>query len=296
MLAPQPQSRQSSGTAHAGDAVSLIKRGGPAGAWCKVRVRVATGWLLCEALSSATPAAESHQPARHGSHALNCDATCPRAPLFPTPPVLSLVDQEVLALCPARPDVSVSEGDVRRFMAAHVDDRRIQAALSVAGRSRSRAANIDWLTSLWVGKGPRNAFTHVFCGDDWTTGSVGGLHFLPRYAQLEAEGKLCYQGPVHGEAAAERGQYLIRFRAMPPWSCAVKRTGGFTEEHDPITLVAAATRAFAKCCPRGQSSPGGVFRAPDLSPAHFQIWCGSRNGSFGIASFYPTDAAITCGD
>ena len=39
-------------------------------------------------------------------------------------------DREILALCPARPDATVTREDVRRFFAAHYDDKRIQAALS----------------------------------------------------------------------------------------------------------------------------------------------------------------------
>lgn len=229
--------------------------------------------------------------------ATGCSTTCDSAPLFAKPPPLSAMDREVLDLCPARPDVSVSEGDVRRFLSRHYDDPRLQRALSVAGRPGARQANIDWLTGLWVSTGPRNAFTHVFCGDDWQRGPIGGLHFLPRYAQLEAEGRLCYQGPVRGAAALKGDAYLIRFKGVAPWSCGEKRVGGFSRGPDAVGLMSIGTRAFARCCARGGAKKeGGVYSAPDLGGTNWRIWCGTRNGTYGIATLHPTDDKATCGE
>ncbi|MCP3101316.1 EndoU domain-containing protein [Myxococcus sp. K15C18031901] len=229
--------------------------------------------------------------------ATGCATTCSRAPLFAKSPALSDMDRAVLDLCPARPDTSVSAGDVRRFVARHVNDPRLQLALSAAGRPGARQANIDWLTSLWVGTGPRNAFTHVFCGDDWDRGPIGGLHFLPRYAQLEAQGKVCYGGPVSGGAAKRGGQYLIRYQGVAPWSCGEKKVGGFTESPDAVGLLSIGTRAFARCCARdGAKKEGGVYAAKDLGGTNWRIWCGTRNGTYGIATLHPTDDAATCGE
>jgi hypothetical protein len=229
--------------------------------------------------------------------ATGCATTCNRAPLFSKPPALTPLDREVLDMCPARPDVSVSTGDVQRFFARHLSDARIQTALSAAGRPGSRQGNIEWLTSLWTGSGPKNAFTHVFCGDDWSRGPIGGLHFLPRYAQLEAEGKLCYQGPARGGVAERGGQYLIRFRGVAPWSCGEKKIGGFSRTPDAVGLVAVGTRAFVRCCARdGGKKEGGVYSAKDLGGTNWRIWCNTRNGTYGIATLYPTDEKATCGD
>lgn len=228
--------------------------------------------------------------------ASGCATTCTRR-LFAQPPALSAADREILALCPARPDASVSAGDAQRFFSAHYADPRLQRALSAAGRPGSREANVQWLTSLWVGTGPRNAFTHVFCGDDWSREHIGGLHFLPRYAQLESEGKLCFDGPVKGGAPVQGGNYLVRFRGVAPWSCATKPVGGFPKTMDPVALVAIGTRAFTRCCERaGGSREGGVYSAPDLGGGRWQVFCGTRNGTYGIATLYPTDARPTCGD
>jgi hypothetical protein len=229
--------------------------------------------------------------------ATGCATTCDSKPLFGKLPRLTAQDREVLDMCPARPDVSVSAGDVQRFFSRHLDDPRIQTALSAAGRPGSRQGNLEWLTSLWVSTGPRNAFTHVFCGDDWQRGPIGGLHFLPRYAQLEAEGKLCYEGPARGGSELKGDQYVIKFRGVAPWSCGEKKLGGFSRSPDAVGMVAIGTRAFARCCARGGAKKeGGVYSAPDLGGTNWRIWCGTRNGTYGIATLHPTDEKATCGD
>ncbi|CAM4497838.1 MULTISPECIES: EndoU domain-containing protein [Myxococcus] len=331
----QPESRKVVFTVEAGRPYPLLKKGGPNRAWCKLSGASAEGWVLCEgspestapappsaaALVAADRAHSARQVTMRGpagrvaardadndgdeelagsaswKPATGCSTTCDSAPLFAKPPPLSAMDREVLDLCPARPDVSVSEGDVRRFLSRHYDDPRLQRALSVAGRPGARQANIDWLTGLWVSTGPRNAFTHVFCGDDWQRGPIGGLHFLPRYAQLEAEGRLCYQGPVRGAAALKGDAYLIRFKGVAPWSCGEKRVGGFSRGPDAVGLMSIGTRAFARCCARGGAKKeGGVYSAPDLGGTNWRIWCGTRNGTYGIATLHPTDDKATCGE
>jgi len=277
-----------------GKAYRVLKTGGPEDRWCKLETPSGPGWVVCADASGAAPSTSS---AASGSGAgRSCPTRCDATPLFAAMPALTATDREVLQMCPARPDASVSRGDVERFFRAHLDDPRIQRALSRAGRSGNREDNVAWLTGLWVGTGPRNAFTHVFCGDDWTRGKVGGLHWLPRYVQLEQDGKVCYRGPAHGSAALEHGQYTFRFVGVSPWSCAVKDVGGFTEDHDPVTLAALGTRAFVRCCPREGRNAIGVYAAGDLGGQRFKIACGTRNGTYGIATFYPVDAPPTCAE
>ncbi|RKG86941.1 hypothetical protein D7W82_15065 [Corallococcus sp. CA049B] len=330
----QPESAKVVFSVQPGVSYPLMKKGGPDRAWCKLQGPKAEGWVLCDGTPTdavqkapdtdalvradhentrqqqaarADKAAEVDEetvavraPAGRAAapgDAAACASTCDQPPLFAKAPALSAMDREVLDLCPARPDASVSAGDVQRFFAKHYDDARMQRALSAAGRPGSRQANIEWLTSLWVSTGPRNAFTHVFCGDDWQRGPIGGLHFLPRYAQLEAEGKVCYQGPVRGEDAVRGEQYLIRFKGLSPWSCGVKRTGGFSTSQDAVSIAAIGTRAFARCCARGGAKKeGGVYSAPDVGGGNWRIWCGTRNGTYGIATLHPTDEAATCAE
>jgi hypothetical protein len=101
---------------------------------------------------------------------------------------------------------------------------------------------------------------------------------------------------VKRSGAVTGGQYLIRYKGVAPWSCGEKKVGGFPVEHDPVTLMAIGVRAFAKCCHRSTSSDGGVFQASDLGGVRYQIWCGTRNGTYGIATLYPTNDRATCGE
>lgn len=280
-----------------GKSYPLLKVGGPDHRWCKLETPSGQGWVLCARPTPGplpTPTSTDHGPTWSGNG--KCASTCNVVPLFPAMPTLTSVDREVLQMCPARPDASVSRGDVERFFRAHLDDPRLQRALSRAGRSGNREDNVAWLTGLWVGTGPRNAFTHVFCGDDWTRAKIGGLHWLPRYVQLEQEKKLCYAGPVRRGGPLRDGEYTLKFTGVSPWSCAVKDVGGFTEDHDPLTLVALGTRAFVRCCPREGHNAVGVYAAQDLGGQRFKIACGTRNGTYGIATFYPVDDMPTCAE
>jgi hypothetical protein len=280
-----------------GQSYPILKVGGPKGQWCKLETPRGAGWILCAA--PREEAGARRPPRTSGpvwSGGGQCATRCDVVPLFPHMPELSPVDREVLQMCPARPDASVARGDVERFFRAHIDDPRLQRALSAAGRSGNRDENIAWLADLWVGTGPRNAFTHVFCGDDWQRPSIGGLHWLPRYVQLEQEKKVCYAGPVRRGGPVRDGEYLFKFTGVLPWSCGTKAVGGFTEDHDPVTLVALGTRAFVRCCARNGRSGVGVYAARDLGGQHFRIACGTRNGTYGIATFYPVDDTVTCAE
>jgi hypothetical protein len=312
----QPESKRVVFTVEPDVSYPLVKKGGPGRKWCKLRGPGSSeGWVLCDgadetAVTAAPSAAElvaADKPLTAeavppvAKMASGCATTCNNPPLFSTPPQLSAVDRELLALCPARPDVSVSAGDVQRFFSNHYDDPRIQRALAASGRTRqgssSKQANVEWLTSLWVSTGPRNAFTHVFCGDDWLRGPIGGLHYMARYAQLEAEGKLCYDGPARGDRALQGDNYLIKFRGAAPWSCGVKKIGGFSRSQDAVSIAAIGTRAFVRCCARGGAKKeGGVYSAPDLGGTSWKIFCGTRNGTYGIATLYPTDERPTCSE
>jgi len=265
-----------------GKSYPLLRLGGPGRAWCKLQTPHGEGWVVCARPEQELPppGAKPRSPVRWSGNG-KCATACEVRGLFAeAPPALTPADREVLQMCPARPDASVSRGDVERFFRAHLDDPRIQRALSAAGRPGDREAAVEWLTGLWVGSGPRNAFTHVFCGDDWGRDSIGGLHWLPRYVQLESEKKVCYAGPARRGGVFWDGVYLFKFTGVLPWSCGVKEVGGFTAEHDPVTMVGVATRAFVRCCLRWGKNALGVYAANDVGPQRWRIACGTRNGTY----------------
>jgi hypothetical protein len=312
----EPESSQAVFTVEPDTSYPLLKKGGPGRKWCKLRGATAEGWVLCDraeetAVTAAPAAAElaaaDKEPALLAHHAAiptgpqECAATCEHPRLFTERPALSEVDREVLALCPSQPEGSVSAEAIHQFFSTHYEDKALQHALAAAGRTvagpEARQANLTWLTGLWVGTASRNAFTYVFCGDDWAHGLIGGLHFLPRYAQLEAEGKLCFTGPAKGEEALQGDNYLIQFRGVAPWSCGEKKLGGFSRSQDALSIAAIGAQAFANCCARaGAKTEGGVYAVPGLGGASWKIRCGTRNGTYGISSLYPTSESPTCAE
>ena len=60
-----------------------------------------------------------------------------------------------------------------------------------------------------------------------------------------------------------------------------------------LDLLTAGTRAFAACCMGRETRDRGLYAGP--RGVTFQIWCGERNGRFGIATFYPSAGPPDCG-
>jgi hypothetical protein len=212
----QPGGKHVSFPVEAGKRYTVLKHGGPGGTWCKLAPPTGgtPGWIPCDGSPAVAGGERTAQSVGGKAH---CATSCSTQPLFAKLPELTPLDREVLGICPARPDASATLEDVRRFIGMHVDDPRVQRALSAAGRPGDRSANVEWLASLWVGKGPRNAFSH------WHPCLCPVLQ------------------PIHGQQG--------RRRLRGP-------------------------------------GPGGVT---------YRIWCGTRNGSYGIATLYPTAERATCG-
>lgn len=254
--------------------------------------------LVLILLATLPAAARSHRHRQRGGE--TCAATCSQKPLFSPSKLLHAVDGEVLELCPAPPQTRIEPEAVRSFFAAHLRDARLaQAVATVAPFATDTTARASFLASIWSGPARRNAFTHVLCGDDWDKDKLGGLHLEDRYRELEAEGKLCYDGPARSGPACDGRQCVIRYHGVANFSCGRKDTGGFAQGLDAIDLLAAGTRAYGACCmgggparPGARLREGGRYAGP--RGVTFQIWCGERNGAPGIATFYPVEGAPDC--
>ena len=259
---------------------------------------VAAALLALPASAKRIKAVPAPKPA--AGPAASCAATCPNQPLYADPKEPAAIDAEVLGLCPTKAGDRIEPDDARAFFKKHLVDPRLAAALrEAAPHAPNDSARATWLAEIWTGPARRNAFTNVLCGDDWDREKPGGLHLEARYAQLEREGKICYGGPAHGGPAHDgqpcvSGQCMIRFGGLRGFSCGVMaETGGFLQEFDALDLLTAGTRAFAACCMRREKRDRGLYAGP--RGVTFQIWCGERNGRFGIAGFYPSAGPPDCG-
>src|SRR5215510_4082753 len=146
----QPESHTVVDHLEKGKSYRLLKIGGPDMRWCKLETPSGEGWVLCAGPGPA-PMPAPHDPGPTWSGNGRCASTCSVVPLFPSMPALGPADREVLQMCPARPDATVSRGDVERFFRTHIEDPRLQRALSQAGRPGNREEAVRWLTDLWVG-------------------------------------------------------------------------------------------------------------------------------------------------
>ena len=106
--------------------------------------------------------------------------------MSPQPPVESEFDQAVLETC-GEFGTQVQPETFKAMMQAHPE--ALQAIMDATdgeirpGRS-SETEFLDDLTNIWF---KHRGFQHIFCGEDKTT-KIGGLHFGPRYLQLQQEG------------------------------------------------------------------------------------------------------------
>ncbi len=107
--------------------------------------------------------------------------------ITPPPPKLAPFDQKMLALCGSGFDAPVEPEQFKQLMVFYPDVvRQLKQAAGGALQPKHTTdqAFLDDLTALWFKKG---AFKHVFCGEK-DGNSIGGLHFVGRYLQLQQEG------------------------------------------------------------------------------------------------------------
>lgn len=111
------------------------------------------------------------------------------ADVTPTTPVLNSFDTAVNQLC-GEPGTVVSAASFKTMMNSYptvlTNIKTAVGGYLVAGRTTD-AQFLDDLSAIWFS--PAKGFDHVFCGEPVQGGSIGGLHFVGRYLQLQNEGK-----------------------------------------------------------------------------------------------------------
>ncbi|BAZ33191.1 hypothetical protein NIES4074_57010 [Cylindrospermum sp. NIES-4074] len=109
------------------------------------------------------------------------------ADVTPPAPTLNSFDQAVVDLCDA-PGTVVSRAGFQTLMNNNptvlANIKTYVGGFLVAGRT-SDADFLADLTNIWFNA---DGFTHVFCGEPVSGGSIGGLHFVGRYLQLQQDG------------------------------------------------------------------------------------------------------------
>jgi len=109
------------------------------------------------------------------------------ADVTPTAPALNNFDTAVVNLCGA-PGTTVSRSGFQTLMNNNptvlANIKNAVGGFLVAGRT-SDTQFLEDLTNVWFNV---EGFEHVFCGEPVQGGSIGGLHFVGRYVQLQNQG------------------------------------------------------------------------------------------------------------
>ncbi|MBW4470092.1 MAG: EndoU domain-containing protein [Stenomitos rutilans HA7619-LM2] len=107
--------------------------------------------------------------------------------ISPPPPALEEFDQRILALCGAEFDAPVSSSKFRQLMTFYPDVvRKLKQVTDGELKPNRRSDNefLDDLTAIWF---EQKGFKHIFCGEK-DGKSIGGLHFVGRYLELQQKG------------------------------------------------------------------------------------------------------------
>ena len=216
-----------------------------------------------------------------------CATAATARPLFRQAPQLKPVDREILGMCPARPDAVGEPGDVQRFCPRTTTIRASNGPCGGGAPGGSRRSE-HRVAHRPLGRAPAPQRLHPrLLRRRLATRAIGGLHYQPRYAQLEAEGKLCFDGPGGGNKPLKGDQYVIRFHGVAPWSWP-RRSSGLHHSAGSGDHRGDGTRPLSLLRPRRSKKEGGVYSAPDLGGTPWQS-LRTRNGTYGIASLYPTN-------
>lgn len=109
------------------------------------------------------------------------------ADVTPPAPTLNTFDTAVNNVC-GQPGTVVSRSSFQAMMNNNPtilnNIKQYVGGYLVAGRT-SNADFLADLTNVWFNA---QGFDHVFCGEPVAGGSIGGLHFVGRYVQLQADG------------------------------------------------------------------------------------------------------------
>ena len=107
--------------------------------------------------------------------------------MTPPPPRLNGLDRAVLNTC-GEIGSPVSAKSFKELLLSNPEVlRQLQQGVGgelYAGR-KTTSQFLEDLTTIWFTRG---AFSHIFCGELESTTKIGGLHFVGRYLQLQAEG------------------------------------------------------------------------------------------------------------
>jgi Bacterial EndoU nuclease len=167
----------------------------------------------------------------------------------PKPPMVNAFDQQVLDTCGAFGS-SVGADKVRALLAKNPD---VVAQISAAvdgnlnpirgfAKQKPSATFQEDLVKVWTA---RNGFEHIFCGQIKGSSKIGGLHFAPRYYELQQKG---IAGRLTGNQRQEEVKvgevYTIGIEAKVNGGVVTDRKKGYSYVSNAQEILTDGTRAY----------------------------------------------------
>ncbi len=167
----------------------------------------------------------------------------------PKPPEVTEFDQQVLDTCGAFGS-PVSPDKVRDLFAKNpaivaqistAVDGNLTPVRGFAKQKPSETFQEDFV-KVWT---VRNGFEHIFCGQVKGTNKIGGLHFAPRYYELQKKG---IAGRLPGNQRQEEVKvgevYTIGIQAKVNGNLVSDRKKGYSYVSNAQEILTDGTRAF----------------------------------------------------
>lgn len=206
------------------------------------------------------------------------------ADVTPSAPTLNAFDNAVNAFCGAPGTVTSSTGFKTLINNNPTVRDNIKAAVGgflVSGRTTTTQF-VDDLANVWyVAKG----FDHVFCGEPVSGGSIGGLHFVGRYVDLQNKG---LAGRLSGNLSKEEvipgAVYTMGVKMKVGSSFAQSPIKGYGYTLNAEDILTVVTKAYKANPNTSTTSKACHLRVTDNGKTFTTVFVAKQGG---VRTFYP---------
>lgn len=206
------------------------------------------------------------------------------ADVTPTPQTLNTFDTAVTDLC-GQPGTVVSRSNFQLMMTNNptvlANIKQYVGGYLIGGRTSDTDFLAD-LTNVWFNA---EGFEHIFCGEPVAGGSIGGLHFIGRYQELQEKGLAGrLNNNTSNEEVVPNAIYTIGAVVKVGNSTAQSSIKGYPYTLNAEEILSIATLAYKNnpntsstntVCHWTVTDEGNTFKAVFVR----------RNG--GVRTFYP---------
>jgi Bacterial EndoU nuclease len=203
--------------------------------------------------------------------------------ITPPPPTLSEFDLAVNELC-GKPGTAVDPGDFQAMINQFPDvlaNIKTTVGGSITAGNTSDPDFIDDLTNLWF---KTEGFDHIFCGEA-TGNSIGGLHFVGRYLDLQNKGLAGRLPGADSKAEVEPGAVYTLGAVMQVGNRKIQSpVKGYGYTLNAEDILAITTKAYKDNPHSGTSTKACLLSVTDDGKTFDTVFVTKENS---IRTIYP---------